>query len=98
MLQKLVWNILPELRHFKDLEKLGNFLGNYLHAEIEDDENIRERIKNHELKTKHDVVNEYRKIYTGFTARKQKKSLRELARGMFVVAHRDELAKFRELI
>ncbi len=98
ILQKLVWNILPELKYFTSIEKLSNFLGNYLHVDNKIDENIHKKIKNHKLKTKYGVVEEYKNIYDGFTKTKKQEALRELARGMFVIAHKDELSKYKELI
>ncbi len=97
-LQNLVWDMLPELTYFKNIENLSNFLGNYLHVDVRDDNDIHEQIEKKKIKSKHDVIDEYRKLYEGFSKTKKKESLRELARGMFVVAQKDELFKFKELI
>lgn len=97
-LQNLVWYMLPELTYFKDATNLSNFLGNYLNVDIRDDNVIHEQIEKQMIKTKHEVVCEYKKLYDGFTNTKKKESLRELARGMFVGAQKDELRKYKGLI
>jgi len=94
-LDKIIWIILPELSHFKNLQNLSNFLGNYLDVNAKEDENIHDMIKHLKLKTKHEVVNAYRNLYSHFNGEKKIESLRELGRGVLVIATKKELDKFQ---
>jgi len=94
-LDKIIWIILPELSYFKNLQNLSNFLGNYLNVNIREDEDIHNMITQQKLKTKEEVINAYRNLYSRFKGEKKMESLRELGRGVFVVATKQELNKFQ---
>jgi hypothetical protein len=94
-LDKIVWIILPELSYFKNLQNLSNFLGNYLNVNIREDEDIHNMITQQKLKTKEEVINAYRNLYSRFKGEKKMESLRELGRGVLVVATKQELNKFQ---
>ncbi len=94
-LDKIIWIILPELSYFKNLQNLSNFLGNYLNVNIREDEDIHNMIRQQKLKTKEEVINAYRNLYSRFKGEKKMESLRELGRGVLVVATKQELNKFQ---
>jgi len=94
-LDKIIWIILPELSYFKNLQNLSNFLGNYLNVNIREDEDIHNMITQQKLKTKEEVINAYRNLYSRFKGEKKMESLRELGRGVLVVATKQELNKFQ---
>jgi hypothetical protein len=97
-LEPLVWNVLLRLDSFNELEKLCNFLGNYLQVDIKDDEKVRFQIKNKLLNNKDEVIFAYKKIYDNFPTEKQEYALRELGRGVFISLKGRELKQFNELI
>jgi hypothetical protein len=55
-LEPLVWKVLLRQDRFKDLERLCNFLGNYLQVDIKDDEKVRHQIKNKLLNNKDEAL------------------------------------------
>jgi hypothetical protein len=97
-LEPLVWKVLFRLDSFNDLERLCNFLGNYLQVDIKDDEKVRLQIKNQLLNNKDEVILAYKKLYDNFPREKQEYALRELGRGVFITLKGRKLKPFNELL
>jgi len=97
-LEPLVWKVLLRLDRFSDLERLCNFLGNYLQVDIKDDEIIRSQVKNKSLNNKDKVIFAYKKVYDNYPTERKQFALRELGRGVFISLKGRELKQFNELI